>query len=158
VGPTLRPGTRLVTITVHRAAALMGAGLVLLHVVLAVTDRFVVVPLVSVVVPLASGWERQGIGLAAVAVDLMLAVVITALLRVRMGPSWRRVHLLAYPTWGLVVGHALLVGTDAQLVRWESLGALVAVLIGLSMRLLRSPGSPAARAADPRRTLSGVPR
>ncbi len=150
VGPTLRPSTRLATITVHRASAAVGTVLIALHVVLAVLDEFVDVPLIAVVVPGSSPWQRVGIALGAVAVDLLLAVVITATLRTRLGHSWRRVHLLAYGVWTAVVAHALLVGTDTDLVRWTCLGSVVIVLAAASVRLLRRPATSSAEAARAR--------
>jgi DMSO/TMAO reductase YedYZ heme-binding membrane subunit len=53
------------------------------------------------------------VGLGAVAVDLLMAVILTSLVRVRLGVrAWRGVHWLAYLAWPIAVIHGLGIGTD----------------------------------------------
>ena len=74
-----------------------------------------------------------------VAVDLLLAVVITSLLRHRVGlGAWRAMHLLVWPAWLLGVGHALALGTTSARTPWAVLpvcACLVAVAWAGATRL-----------------------
>jgi len=70
------------------------------------------------------------VGLGAVAVDLGIAVVITSLLRVKMGyKSWRIVHWASYPIFVLSIVHGLGSGTDSSL--WLSKVIYLVVGAGL---------------------------
>ena len=72
-------------------------------------------PLLSAVIPFASGYERLWIGLGAISVDLMAAMIVTSLLRGRMNRVlWRAVHLPAYASWPLAFGHSLGASNDLQ--------------------------------------------
>jgi sulfoxide reductase heme-binding subunit YedZ len=53
------------------------------------------------------------LGLGTVAVDLLAAVIITSLLRVRVGHRvWRAVHWLAYACWPVALLHGMGIGSD----------------------------------------------
>jgi hypothetical protein len=85
--------------------------------------------------------------LGAVAVDLLLAVIVTSLLRVRIGPrAWRAVHWLAYACWPVALVHGLASGTDAPQ-RWMQVIDVVGmftVLVLLGWRIMaRRPAHPA---------------
>jgi predicted ferric reductase len=68
------------------------------------------------VIPFAGSYRPLWLGLGAVALDLMLAVTITSLLRQRIGRRlWRVVHWLAYATWPIAVVHSLGTGSDVRL-------------------------------------------
>jgi sulfoxide reductase heme-binding subunit YedZ len=48
-----------------------------------------------------------------VALDLLIALVVTSLVRGRLGyRTWRRLHWLAYACWPVAVAHGLGIGTD----------------------------------------------
>jgi len=67
------------------------------------------------VVPLASAYRSLGMGLGALALDLLAAVAITSYVRTRIGyRGWRGVHLLAYAAWPLGLLHGIETGTDAH--------------------------------------------
>jgi sulfoxide reductase heme-binding subunit YedZ len=54
-------------------------------------------------------------GLGAVSFDLMAAVIVTSLLRVRLGrPIWRAVHWLAYVSWPVALLHSIGSSNDMQ--------------------------------------------
>jgi methionine sulfoxide reductase heme-binding subunit len=102
----------------HRRVSLVAMVFVLLHVVTTVVDTFVPIGLVAAVVPFVSQYRPLWVGLGTVAFDLMLAVVVTSLLRGRIpAPSWRAVHWLVYLSWPIAVLHCLMVGTDTAF-RW----------------------------------------
>src|SRR5215813_2167828 len=84
----------------HRNLSLLAVVFVVVHVLTAVADSYVTIPLTAAVVPLASPYERLWLGLGAVSLDLTLAVIVTSLLRRHLSRwLWRAVHLLAYAAW-----------------------------------------------------------
>ena len=65
--------------------------------------------------PLASSYRPVWIGLGAIAVDLLAAVIVTSLVRVRLGHrAWRAVHWAVYVIWPVAVIHALGSGSDVR--------------------------------------------
>jgi DMSO/TMAO reductase YedYZ heme-binding membrane subunit len=142
IGPRLRPTGRLAGISVHRAAASVGALLVVLHVVLAVIDPWIELSWLSVVLPGAATWKPLGVAMGALAVDLLLLLLVTTATRFRAPRAWRQVHLAAYPLWALTVGHGLLVGTDGAVMRALAAVSLALVLASVSVRLLVRPPAP----------------
>ena len=65
--------------------------------------------------PFLSAYRPVWLGLGAVAFDLLLALIVTSLLRVRIGLRiWRVVHWLAYAAWPVALVHALGTGSDAR--------------------------------------------
>jgi sulfoxide reductase heme-binding subunit YedZ len=104
---------RFATLALHRNLALLSLSLLTVHVGTAVTDSFVNIAWWQVLVPASSGYRPMWVGMGTAAVDLLLAVVATSVLRQCVGfVGWRVVHLLVWPAWLLGVGHALALGTD----------------------------------------------
>lgn len=135
-GTRLRPTARLTTVSVHRGAGIAGAVLIALHVVLAVTDKWITLDWPAAFVPGTSSWQRWGVGLGALALDLLMVVMITTATRLRAPGLWQRTHLLAYPLWALAVGHGLLVGSDPAMVRVEAAVCASIVLMALAVRVM----------------------
>lgn len=107
---------RLVTASLHRNLALTSIALVAVHVVTTVTDPFASIGIVAAFVPFSSGYRPLWLSLGAVAFDLLLAVVITSLLRQRLNHrAWQAVHLLVYLSWPVALWHGLGTGTDTRL-------------------------------------------
>ncbi len=77
---------RFVTVSLHRNLSLLTITFTGLHVLTTITDPFASISVVSVVVPFTSGYRRIWLGFGAVAFDLLLAVLVTSLLRTRIGP------------------------------------------------------------------------
>ena len=102
-------------------------------------DRWIALDWPAALLPGVAGWHRWGVALGALAMDLLIVVVFSTATRMRSPRLWRRAHLLAYPLWALAVGHGLLVGTDAVLVRAVALASVAVVLAGLAFRLLHRP-------------------
>jgi DMSO/TMAO reductase YedYZ heme-binding membrane subunit len=99
----------------HRNLSLLATAFVAIHVLSAVTDGYVNIPVTAAVVPLASSYERVWLGLGAVSFDLMLAAVITSLLRRHLSRKvWRAVHLTAYVSWPVAWFHSLFSSTDMR--------------------------------------------
>ena len=109
---------RFVTVWVHRNLSLLTITFTGLHVLTTVTDPFASISVVSVVIPFTSGYRRIWLGFGAVAFDLLLAVLVTSLLRTRIGPRlWRAVHWAGYACWPVALVHGLGTGTDGA-ARW----------------------------------------
>jgi len=99
----------------HRNLSLLATAFVAIHVLTAVTDGYVNIPVTAVVVPLASSYERVWLALGTVSFDLMLAAVITSLLRRHLSrKTWRAVHLTAYVSWPVAWFHSLFSSTDMR--------------------------------------------
>jgi DMSO/TMAO reductase YedYZ heme-binding membrane subunit len=99
----------------HRNLSLLATAFVAVHVLSAVTDGYVNIPITAAVVPLTSPYERLWLGLGAVSFDLMLAVVVTSLLRRHLSrKAWRAVHLTAYVSWPIAWLHSVFSSGDLQ--------------------------------------------
>lgn len=104
---------RFVTEALHRNVSMISLALLVVHVGAVVIDHYVQVDLIDAFVPFVSAYQPLWLGLAALAVDLLLLVALTSLLRVRFGyRTWRTVHWLAYASWPLAVSHSIGAGTD----------------------------------------------
>jgi methionine sulfoxide reductase heme-binding subunit len=113
-----RAWPRFVTVSLHRNLSLLTITFTALHVLTTITDPFASIGVVSVVVPFTSGYRRIWLGLGAVAFDLLLAVLVTSLLRTRIRPLlWRAVHWAGYACWPVALVHGLGTGTDGA-TRW----------------------------------------
>jgi sulfoxide reductase heme-binding subunit YedZ len=142
---------RFVTQGLHRNLALLALGFTAVHVLTTVLDSFVSVPLQDAFIPFISSYRPIWVGLGAIALDLMLALIITSLLRTRMGlRSWRVVHWTAYLCWPVAVLHGLGTGTDTP-VRWVLVLTACCVLAVTGLTLWRLalawPGRPVASTA-----------
>jgi sulfoxide reductase heme-binding subunit YedZ len=138
-----RPGARTPRFVVdglHRNLSLLAVVLLAAHIVTALLDPFAHLRVLDAVVPLASYYRPLWLGLGALAVDLLIAVVVTSVLRARLGlRAWRAVHWAAYACWPVAVLHGLGTGTDARSTWMQVLVALCggAVVVALTARLLR---------------------
>jgi sulfoxide reductase heme-binding subunit YedZ len=110
-GPTW---PRFLTAELHRRLALLSTVFVGIHVATAILDPFTSLGLVAAIVPLASSYRPVAVAAGVISVDLLFAVLITSLLRERLGHRlWRAVHWLAYGAWPLAIAHSLTAGSDA---------------------------------------------
>jgi sulfoxide reductase heme-binding subunit YedZ len=104
---------RFVINAVHRNASLLALVFLAIHIITTLLDTYVNVRLIAVVVPFTAGYRPLWVGLGAVALDLMLAVVLTSLLRRHIGyRAWRATHWLAYACWPVALLHGLGTGSD----------------------------------------------
>jgi sulfoxide reductase heme-binding subunit YedZ len=118
----------------HRNLSLLAVIFVAIHVVTAVADTFVSIPLASAVIPFTSGYERFWLGLGAISVDIMLALIVTSLVRGRLNRRvWRAVHWLAYASWPIAFAHSIGSGSDLQHGPLLVLAIACAVLIAAAL-------------------------
>src|SRR6266700_942121 len=110
------PGLPRFAVTdLHRNLSLLSVAFILIHVLTAVLDSFVSIPLISAVIPFASGYERLWLALGAISLDIMLAMSVTSLLRGRLNRIlWLAVHLLAYASWPVAFAHSIGSSKDLQ--------------------------------------------
>ena len=142
---------RIVTSALHRNLALLVVCFLAVHILTAMLDTFAPVGWASVLIPFASAYRPLWLGLGTLAFDLVLALVITSLLRARLGlRAWRSVHWLAYAAWPVALWHGLGTGSDARLplVLGIDAACVVAVLAATGWRLTL--------AAGPGRRLAGM--
>ena len=130
---------RLAAGELHRTLALFCVAFLGLHVATAILDPYVRIGWAATVLPLASPYRTLAIGLGALAVDLAGAVLLTSLVRQRLGyRAWRAVHWLAYLAWPAAVWHAITAGNDLR-IWWVALvlsGCTAAVGTAAIARLL----------------------
>ncbi len=99
----------------HRNLSLLATAFVALHVLTAVLDGYVDIPLTSAVIPLTSPYERIWLSLGAISLDLTVALIVTSLLRRHLSRrAWRAVHLLAYLSWPVAWLHSFFSSGDLQ--------------------------------------------
>jgi len=134
---------RFAVSAVHRSASLLAVVFLTLHVVTLTLDPQSQLRWLDAVVPFGSQPKPLWIGLGAASLDLMVALVITSLLRQRIGHRvWRAIHWAAYALWPLAILHTIGTGTDMRSIWMRGLVAvctfIVAWLIGwrLSPRFL----------------------
>jgi methionine sulfoxide reductase heme-binding subunit len=110
------PGLPRFAVTgLHRNLSLLAVGFLATHIVTAIADPFVTIGLAAVLVPLTSPYRPLWIGLGAVSLDLMLALIVTSLARARIGRRfWRGVHWLAYAAWPVALAHSIGSSGDLQ--------------------------------------------
>ena len=106
---------RFAVTSLHRNLSLLSVAFIAVHVLTAVLDTYVSIPVTAGVIPFASGYERFWLGLGAISFDLMLAMIVTSLLRGRMNRLlWRAIHLLAYLSWPVAFAHSIGSSRDLQ--------------------------------------------
>jgi sulfoxide reductase heme-binding subunit YedZ len=99
---------------VHRFVALTAVLLVALHIGLLFLDPYAKLRLIDIVVPFLGSYRPFWQGLGTVAVDLLIIVTVTSLLRDRLGLRiFRAVHWSTYLLWPISMAHSLGNGTDA---------------------------------------------
>ena len=137
----VRPGVpRFVVFGLHRNVSLLAVVAIGIHVATAVMDSYAPIRAIDVFVPFVSRYRPVWTGLGALAVDLLIALVLTSLLRNRLGyRTWRLVHWLAYACWPVAVLHGLGTGTDTRLgwVQVLYLGCTAVVVVSVWWRLAK---------------------
>jgi len=135
---TSRIWPRMLSQGLHRNVSLLAVTFLGAHVITAVVDTFVDIRWWNAFVPFTGTYKPLSLGLGSFALDLLIAITVTSLLRHRMSHRpWRAVHLLAYGAWVLGLLHGMLIGTDAS-TSWGTLlnyGCIAAVGVAVLARL-----------------------
>jgi len=154
---------RFLTQGLHRNLSLLSVVFLVVHIASSVLDTYVHLSVADAVVPFFAGYRPLWVGLGTVAFDLVVALVVTSLLRARLGyRAWRAVHWLAYAAWPVALLHGLGAGTDARTPWMLALTGLcvgvVAVAVGVRLLVTHSgPGdTPAPTRPTPGRQLVGA--
>ena len=108
------PGLPRFAVTgLHRNLSLLAVAFVAVHVVTAVLDPYVTIGLTAIVIPFSSPYKPLWLGVGAISLDLVLALILTSLARGRISRRlWRALHWLAYLAWGSALLHSLTSSTD----------------------------------------------
>lgn len=115
---------RFVTQGLHRNVSMLAVVFLVVHVATALADSYAGVRLSHVFVPLPAHRYGPFLGLGALSLDLLLAVLVTSLVRHRLTQRvWKGIHWLAYASWPVAFVHAVGMGTDRHL-GWFQVTAL----------------------------------
>jgi predicted ferric reductase len=110
----LLPG--IVRSGLHRNVSLLAVAFIVVHVLSSVLDPYAGIKLTSAIVPFSSDYRPFWLSLGAIAFDMLLALVLTSLLRSRLSQrTWRAVHWFGYACWPVALWHGLGTGTDSRL-------------------------------------------
>jgi methionine sulfoxide reductase heme-binding subunit len=121
---------RFVIDALHRNVSLLALVFLVLHILTAVLDSFASISPLDAFVPFVGSYRPFWLGLGAVAFDLLLAVILTSLLRGRVGPrAWRLTHWLVYACWPVALLHTLGTGSDVRTTWLLALSGLCLALV-----------------------------
>ena len=139
------PGLPQFAVTgLHRNLSLLATAFLAIHVLSAVADSYVSIRLIAAIVPFTSSYEPLWMGLGAVALDLIAAVIITSLVRLRLGRrTWRAVHWFTYVAFPVAVLHSVGSSKDLQS-GWLlalTVGCVLAVCAAIGYRLTNAAGA-----------------
>jgi methionine sulfoxide reductase heme-binding subunit len=127
----------------HRNLSLLTVAFLAVHVSTAVVDTYAGIRWIDTVVPFVSRYETFWLGLGVIAIELLIALVVTSLLRTRIGlRTWRAVHWAAYACWLIAVIHGLGIGGQDTRTTWVlvlTLGCAALMAGGLIWRVLAAP-------------------
>lgn len=118
----------------HKTASLAGTGLIAVHVGTLLFDPYAQLKLVDLVFPFLGSYRPMYLGLGTLAIDVLVVLVGTSLLRHRVGPRvFRAVHWSAYALWPFAFLHALGTGTDAGTVWFRAVAAACALAVATAV-------------------------
>lgn len=114
---TARVGTRIwprmLSQGLHRNVSLLAVLFLAAHTVTAVVDSFVDIRWWHALVPFTGSYRQPWLGFGTLSLDLLVAVILTSVLRHRMSHRpWRVIHVMAYAAWGVGLLHGMQ-GTDS---------------------------------------------
>lgn len=144
-----RGGSATVVMAMHRWLSLGMSVFLLVHVVTAIAETYVDIGWVSALVPFTSGYAALWVGLGTLAVDILIAVMVTSLLRHRLPErAWRAVHWFAYLLWPVALVHGVALGTAAEpLLRAATLACAMIGFAALAWRAVATTPDLARRRA-----------
>lgn len=127
---------RFLTTGLHRNLALMTLVFLVLHIVTAVVDPYTNLGWAAAFIPFSSSYRTLWLGLGAISFELLLAIVITSLVRGFLGHrTWRAVHWLTYAAWPIGVIHGLGTGTDTWSAWMLAITAACIAAVGVAIMI-----------------------
>lgn len=125
---------RFLTAGLHRNLSLLALVFLGVHIVTAIVDPFTALGPAAALIPFASSYRPLWVGLGVIAFDLLVALIVTSLIRARLGQrAWRAVHWLAYAAWPLAITHGIGSGSDASAAWMLALDVLCAGLVAVAV-------------------------
>jgi methionine sulfoxide reductase heme-binding subunit len=126
----------------HRNLSLIAIALLAIHVATSILDPFAGITIRDAIVPVGAAYRPIWLGLGVVAMEIMVALIATSLLRERIGLRlWRLIHWISYSAWPLAVVHGLGTGSDSR-APWMiavTASCVEAVILALYQRLRYGP-------------------
>ncbi len=154
---------RFAIAVIHRNASLLAVAFLAVHVLTLLLDPFARLRVYDLVLPFVGQYRAFWLGLGTLALDLMAAIVVTSLLRHRLGVrAWRLIHWAAYAAWPVAIAHSIGTGTDNTspwlliTVAVSVAGVLGAIAWRLSDRFTEDPATAAAPAWRPPAPVGGA--
>lgn len=123
---------RFAVAAVHRTTSLTAVAFLSVHILTMLADPYAQLRLIDVVVPFIGTYRPFWQGLGTVAIELIVLLIVSSLLRHRLGlRTWRAIHWTAYACWPLAVAHGWGNGTDrASTWMLTVLGVCIVTVIG----------------------------
>jgi sulfoxide reductase heme-binding subunit YedZ len=138
---------RFAVAQLHRYVSLLAVVLLTIHVTTLLFDPYAQLHLVNLVLPFTSAYRPLWVGLGALALDGLIAVIVTSLLRERIGHRvWKAVHWAAYAVWPMALFHSLGSGTDRGTTWLLAVAGLCTALVAVALTWRQTfPSSDAVR-------------
>lgn len=132
---------RFAVALVHRNASLLALVFLALHITTLLADPYAQLKLVDLVLPFDATYRPAWVGLGTLTLDLLVALVVTSLLRQRLSDrAWRAVHWLAYAACPVAWLHGIGSGTDRGTGWYEGVAVICAVAVGMAVIWRIMPG------------------
>jgi sulfoxide reductase heme-binding subunit YedZ len=137
---------RFLVAALHKNVSLFVMVVLVFHITVAILDSYAPLGWLDAILPLHSSYRSLWLGLGALSLDLLIAVVVTSVLRTRLGHRrWRALHWASYASWVSAVVHGLGTGSDTK-TPWVlvlTAACVISVIAALGIRL--AAGWPAHR-------------
>jgi predicted ferric reductase len=128
---------RFATQALHRNVSLLTMAMLLGHVGIAVYDEAVDINWYDAFLPRPGAYHGFWLWLGTLATDIIIALVITSLLRHRLSHRlWRSLHLSAYAAWGFGLLHGIGIGSDST-TSWEMAVTVASVGVVAASAVIR---------------------
>lgn len=136
------PGLPRFAVTgLHRNLSLLSVVFLVVHVVSVIIDPYVTIDWMQAILPWGGTYKPLWVGMGAASLDLILALIVTSLVRVRMKQgTWRAIHWLAYAAWPVALAHGIGAGTDLRSgwMMWMTVAMTASVGLAAGWRLALS--------------------
>jgi sulfoxide reductase heme-binding subunit YedZ len=101
--------------TLHRTTSLSAVAFMTVHIVTLLFDPYAQLRIFDLIFPFIGKYRPFWLGLGTLAAELFVVLIVTSLLRHRLGlRTWRAVHWIAYACWPFALFHAFGNGTDGR--------------------------------------------